>query len=302
MDTKNQSIGIIGVGMVGGALKRYFEEMRGYERGVNLFLYDLDPRKGYQDDVNRSGVIFVAVPTPRSADGGAELDAVILTLEKMSGSKIAVLKSTIPPGTTEMLQKRFPRHRLLFNPEFLTEARAWENMTHPDRQLVGWTSASRAVAREVLSLLPSASLIAPSENFELTATEAEIIKYAANCFLTRKVTFANALHDLAMHHGVRYEHIRKAVGADLRIGASHLDVHHDGYRGYGGYCFVKDTDALIAHCRSQGLEELARFFESDRIYNEQLLKSQGLTPEDVSVHDDEWSKGLLHNDHSTAIS
>lgn len=290
MDNKNQPISIVGVGMVGGALKRYFEEMRGYERGVNLFLYDTDSRKGYDDDVGHADIIFIAVPTPRTAGGGAGLTAVVSALENIHGSKVVVLKSTIPPGTTEMLQKQFNRHELLFNPEFLTEANVWENMIHPDRQLVGWTRVSREVAGEVLALLPEAPLASPSAELDITATEAEIIKYAANYFLTRKVTFANAMCDLSLHHDADYEHIRKGLGRDPRIGVSHLDVHHDGYRGYGGYCFIKDTDALIAHCRSQGLEELARFFESDRIYNEQLLKSQGLTPEEVSVHNHEWIK------------
>ena len=63
------SIGIIGVGMVGAPLKRYFEEFKGYKRGEDLFLYDIDPKKGYYDDINQADVIFISVPTPSSPDG-----------------------------------------------------------------------------------------------------------------------------------------------------------------------------------------------------------------------------------------
>ena len=114
------------------------------------------------------------------------------------------------------------------------------------------------------------------------------MKYAGNVLLARKVVFANAIYDIASHHGVDYEKIRAAFSADSRIGASHLDVYHGGYRGYGGYCFVKDTDGLIAHAEERGLARVRALLAADRTYNEELLRDQGLTPDDVSVHDYEW--------------
>jgi len=281
-------IGIIGVGMVGGPLARFFQEVGGRVRGRDLFLFDTDPVKGYDDDPNRADVVFVAVPTPRGAGGAVQLDALESAFVLMRGPKIIVIKSTVPPGTTERFQKQYPHHKVLFNPEFLTEAHGWEYTLHPDRQFVGATAASRDAAPSVLALLPPAPLMAPSPALTLCATEAEIIKYAANVFLTRKVTFANAIFDLASHHGADYERIRAGIAADQRIGPSHLDVRHHGYRGYGGYCFIKDTDALIAHLRREGLGRDAALFEADRAFNEAVLAAQGLTPEDVSVHDQEW--------------
>ena len=195
----------------------------------------------------------------------------------------------------------------MFNPEFLTERNAWENTCHPDRQLVGWTcptgsrqnnrvglasgrarknkSKSRRVAGRVLALLPKARVSAPSPKLNVTATEAEIIKYAANVFLARKVTFANAIFDLASRHGADYERIRMGLGSDARIGYSHLDVHHGGYRGYGGYCFIKDTDALVAHAAERELYHIAELIGADVAFNAHVLASQGLTPEDVAMHD-----------------
>lgn len=276
--------------MVGGPLARFFADAAGYRRGRDLFLFDTDTAKGYDDDVSMADVIFVAVPTPRGERGAVNLDILALALSAIRGEKIIVIKSTVPPGTTEAFQRRYPRHKFLFNPEFLTEARAWENTLHPDRQLVGATAASRALASFVLALLPPAPIMAPSPALDLSATEAEIIKYAANVFLTRKVTFANAIFDLAGHHAADYEKVRAGIAADSRIGPSHLDVMHHGYRGYGGYCFVKDTDGLIAHLRDEGLDRPAALFDADRAFNDSVLASQGLTPEDVSVHDREWIK------------
>lgn len=283
-------VGIIGVGMVGGTLKRYLEEKRGFLRGEALFLYDTDPKKGFDDDINNADVIFVSVPTPSNHDGSANLSMLESVFKLISGNKIVVIKSTVPPGTTEFFAERYPKHKVLFNPEFLTEAKAWENMLSPDRQLVGWSKNSRDVSGLVLGLLPTAPLTAPSDKLDITATEAEIIKYAANLFLTRKVTFANAICDLAEHHGANYKNIKVGIGSDPRIGHSHLDVAYHGYRGYGGYCFTKDTNALIAHCRKAGIKHSADLFDQDRLFNEEILQRQGLTPEDVSLHDNEWVK------------
>lgn len=280
-------IGIVGVGMVGTPLKRYLEEVKGYGRGVTLFLYDSDPKKGYADDMDKVDAVFVCVPTPRGVSGEADLSHLGSAIQNVAGRKIVIIKSTVPPGTTEYFQKKYSGHKFLFNPEFLTEMHAWENMLHPNRQLVGSTSSSRKEARIILDLLPSAPVLAPSVGWELGATEAEIIKYACNMFLTRKVTFANAIFDIAQFHGADYENIRKGMASDPRIGSSHLDVHYQGYRGYGGYCFTKDTDALIAHCREAGLHGVAEFLSADRVFNENLLDLQDLTPGDVSYHDHE---------------
>ena len=284
MSTK-QKVGIMGIGMVGTPLARYFEEVSGYVRGQDLFLFDIDPAKSYTDDPNHAGIIFLCVPTPPGKNGSADLSRIDAAISRINEPKILVIKSTVPPGTTEYFQTRFPQHNFLFNPEFLTERRAWEDTIHPDRQLVGWTNISKEHAASVAALLPPAPLMAPSPELELNATEAELIKYAANIFLARKVTFANALYDLARHHGIDYEHIRAGLASDSRIGPSHLEIFHGDYRGYGGYCFIKDTDALIAHARTQGLDHVADLISADVHFNTKVLATQGLTPEDVAVHD-----------------
>ncbi len=300
MSEPQLKVGIIGIGMVGTPLKRYFEERRGYERGNTLFLYDTDLKKGYTDDINRSDVIFISVPTPRGEDGSAKINAVEDAFKRLTGNKIVVIKSTVPPGTTEYFQESYPQHKVLFNPEFLTERQAWEDFVKPDRQIVGFTEASIDAAHAVLSLLPKAPFMSPwgmntYRPIKITATEAEIIKYGGNVYFSRKITFANALAQLAENHGVEYDNIRLGMAADFRIGDSHLNVTHGGYRGFGGYCFPKDLNALMTHMEQRGLHEGAELLREDWEFNKKLLESQGLTIEDVSVHDNDWITNKLRN-------
>ncbi len=282
-------VGIIGVGMVGTPLARYFQELKGYQRQRDLFLYDLDPKKGFFDDINKASVVFICVPTPRSPSGAANLAAVESAFQMLTGSKIAVIKSTVPPGTTKKFQGRFPQHKILFNPEFLTARLAWEDFTRPDRQIVGFTSESLDAAHLVLSLLPKAPFMSPwgtntYDRVAITAAEAEVVKYACNVHFARKINFANVLAELAEKLGADYENVRKGIAADHRIGDSHIDVTHGGYRGFGGYCLPKDVDAFIAHLDEMGLGDGAELLRRDRSFNEKLLARQGLTIEDVSAN------------------
>lgn len=272
--------------MVGTPVKRYFQEIKGFKRGQDLFLYDANPAKGYDDDVNKAEIVFVSVPTPSSQSGAADLSHVNSVFEKFSGEKIIVIKSTVPPGATESLQKKYPGHKILFNPEFLTARLAWEDFIKPDRQIVGFTEKSIDAASLVLSLLPKAPFMSPwgintYKQIQITATEAEMIKYASNVFYARKVNFANVLAGLAKKLGADYENVRLAMGADFRLGDAHLNVLHGGYRGFGGHCLPKDMEALIAVLEAQGLKNEAFLLKQDYEFNVKLLEEQGLSWEDV---------------------
>ena len=330
MSQNNLKIGIIGIGMVGTPLKRYFEEVRGHRRGKDLFLYDIDSKKGCLDNINQAHVIFVCVPTPRNPDGSANVAAIGSALRTIKPPKIVVIKSTVPPGTTESLQKAHQKLFLLFNPEFLTESRSWEDMINPDRQIVGHTARSQNHTSAVLGLLPTAFFSSPGTLgtytfMRLNATEAELGKYAGNIFGALKVTYANVLKDFfdtlqianskkGVRAPVRYEHVRAMLAHDRRIGDAWLNVDYHNYRGYGGYCFTKDTDALIANGEktlgtlSQRTPEHKRlskglaFLKAMREYNETLLATQGLTSEDVSVHDHEWIQKKVKGQRSNVKS
>ncbi|PIT92575.1 MAG: hypothetical protein COU08_01780 [Candidatus Harrisonbacteria bacterium CG10_big_fil_rev_8_21_14_0_10_42_17] len=283
-------VGVIGVGMVGDPLAKYFEEIKGYKRGSDLFLFDTDPAKKYQDDINKAEIIFVAVPTPRNPENGmCNLSILEAAVESIPGEKIVVLKSTIVPGTTEKFQKAFPQHKFLFNPEFLTEIMAWEDMMRPFSQIVGFTEKSREEAHMVLSLLPKATFMSPwgtstYEKTQITATEAEFIKYASNAYFARKINFANGLAKLAEKMGANYNNIRKGMAADYRIGDFHLDVTNGGYRGFGGFCLPKDTSGLMKFAKQAEVPEMHDLLMADWVFNENLLREQGLSISDVSEH------------------
>lgn len=227
-------IGIIGYGMVGGAVGAWFKRAKVF-----------DPAK-YPDGlpaVNDCNIVFICVPTPYKKSTGYDYRAIELTAKRLTGKKIVVLKSTVLPGKTAELQKRLPQHTWLFNPEFLRDKTAVQDFLHPDRQIVGVaknTAKHRAAAKLVMRLLPKAPYQAIT-----TSTEAELIKLFANAYGATKVVFFNMIYDVASRLRADYEQVRLGVGNDPRITTSWTKVLSDGYRGYSGKCFPKDVGALI---------------------------------------------------------
>ncbi len=262
---KDIKVGVIGVGMVGGALARYFEKT---ERAP--FLYDSYKNLGSKEEVNQADVIFVCVPTPFHEERGFDLRFIEEeTIPWFEDEKIVVIKSTVLPGTTEKLQKKYPQHRFLFNPEFLTELTADQDMMYPDRQILGYTEQSYTVAGHIIRLLP----LAPYERI-MAATEAEMVKYYGNTWFSIKVTFANQIYDLCQKLGINYDVVKEAAASDKRIGPSHLDVWHKNYRGYGGKCLPKDIRAFIQLADSLGVD--LTLHKTAEAFNNWLMKEQGI--------------------------
>ncbi len=267
-------VGIAGVGMVGGAMQRYLEK----KEGLELFLYDKGKNLGSPKEVNQAELIFVCVPTPYLKDGkGFDLSYVEEALNLLEGEKVVVIKSTVLPGTTGMLQQKYPQHKILMNPEFLTEETADQDMSYPDRQIIGYTEQSHSVAGDVMQLLP----LAPFERI-LPATEAETVKYFGNTWFSVKVSFANQMYDLCQSLGVDYDRMVEAAAADKRIGRTHLNVFHKGARGYGGKCLPKDIKAIIQLADSKGVD--LKLHKAAEIINNELMRVQGI--------DDPEKKGM----------
>lgn len=238
-------IGFIGQGWIGRNYANDFEN-----RGFAVVRYALEePYVKNGEHIPECDIVFIAVPTPTTPKG---FDDSILrqAIKKVGPGKIAVIKSTILPGTTEEIQKDHPDILALHSPEFLRETSAAHDAAHPNRNIIGIpedSEAFRQAAQTVLSVLPRAP-------FELvcSAREAELVKYMGNCFLYQKVVFINMIYDLARALGCRWETVAEAFAADPRIGSSHLKpVHASGHveadkggRGAGGHCFLKDYAAL----------------------------------------------------------
>lgn len=260
--SKNLKIGIMGLGMVGGALKRSFDN-----KGTEIYFYDKKKKEGSVGEVNQADIIFICVPTPFDKTNGFDLSYVEGACSNISGNKIIVIKSTILPGTTENLQKKYPQHKFLFSPEFLTEATADQDVNFPARQIIGYTDKSRGIAEDVMNILPRAS-------FEkiMPAKEAEMVKYFSNTWYATKVVFANQMYDLCQKIGIDYEIVKEAATADKMVGSTHLEIFHKGYRGYGGRCLPKDIRALIDFADKNGVDlELHKKVEE---INNKLAKNQ----------------------------
>lgn len=274
-------IGFIGQGWLG---KNYADDFE--RRGFSVVRYARDPQfAANKEKIAGCDIVFVAVPTPSIPDGkgGVRFDGSIVpsVLPLVGEGKIAVVRSTLAPGFTKELQKQFPKLFVFHAPEFLAEKTAADDTAHPNRNIVGMpedSAAFREKAALILSVLPKAP-------YELAtgSTEAELIKYAGNGFLMWKVLFANIMYELSDKLGADYEAVRAALGADPRIGPSHLKVvdesGHPGSipgRGAGGHCFIKDFATLSLIYRDLvGEEEGTALMQAIERKNNKLLRDAG---------------------------
>ncbi len=305
-------IGIIGVGMVGTPLMKWFLEEKKYKRDEDFFAYDVDPKKGYFDDVTMADILFLCVPTPPNPDGSCNTSIIESVVKNLPDAKrVIVIKSTVPPGATAEFGRKYKdKGYFLFNPEFLTETQAWVDFMRPDRQIVAAADENaRKWTSTVLSLLPGGSFQSPGvagtyQFHEAHSTEAEITKYSGNSFGATKVVFSNIIADFCELLDADYKNVRQLFGHDRRIGHAWTDVYYGNYRGFGGFCFPKDLNAMIAlgekllkqldqsDKRKKVFAEGLKFLKAVRSYNEVLLESQGLTVEEVSIHDESLKERL----------
>jgi len=216
---------------------------RNVEAGRLSFTTDLAPA------VDGADAVFIAVGTPsRKADGHADLSYVFGAAREIAaavtGPVVIVTKSTVPVGTGDEVERIVrevnsqAEFAIVSNPEFLREGAAIEDFMKPDRVVIG-TDDERA--REVMR-----QIYAPfeSETSPLLFTArrtSELIKYAANAFLSIKITFINEVADLCEAVGADVRDVSRGIGLDNRIGAKFLNAGP----GYGGSCFPKDTLALL---------------------------------------------------------
>jgi len=259
-----EKIGIIGIGVLGGAAERYYKE-----NGHKVFCYDKFKKIGSIEEVNKADIIFICVPTPRGAYSACDISIVDEAISCIQGRKVVIIKSTVIPGTTDKLQAKY-LHQVLFCPEFLTEKTAYEDFKNPKVTIIGYSSNVSIIGtRLVLDLLPWAkfSKIMP-------AKEAELFKYFRNSFLAVKDAFANQIYELCQKAQIDYDFIKSCAEADVWIGPEHLDPWRDGYLGFNGKCLPKDTEAFLTWAKQQGanLSVLRKAVE----YNSRLLESQNI--------------------------
>lgn len=221
-----------------------------------------------KEGVEKSDLIFVAVGTPTSADGSADLSAVFAVAEEigkaMNGYKVIVDKSTVPVGTAakvkEILGKN-TKHEfdVVSNPEFLKEGAAIDDFMRPERVVIG---ADSDRASDLVAKLYAPFVLNGNPILRMGTVSAELTKYACNAFLATKISFANEIANLCESVGADYEDVRKGMGTDSRIGRQFL---YAGI-GYGGSCFPKDVRALIR--TSEQFGRLLRIIQEVEAVNE----------------------------------
>jgi nucleotide sugar dehydrogenase len=236
MNDPRPLIGCIGQGYVG---KNYADDLE--DRGYEVVRYALEePYAQNKERIAECDIVFIGVPTPTTPEGFN--DAIVRDAVSYVGAgKIAVLKSTVVPGTTVYIQEQYPDRTVFYSPEFLSEATAREDVSNPFASIVGMTKpeSQKQEAEAVLAILPPAPF-----SRVMTSTEAEIFKYAHNTSGYIQVVFFNLLYDLARSMDVAWENIGDAIAADPYISNRYSNPIHKSGRGAGGHCFIKDFAAL----------------------------------------------------------
>jgi UDPglucose 6-dehydrogenase len=251
------SIGIIGHGYVGGAIASFFQ------KSEPVKIYDIKkPELDTLDDVVQCDIVFIAVPTPIGQMGACNTSIVEEALSSLvdagrrqerihfnSQSRefsefVTVLKSTVPPGFTSSMAKKFPL-RLVFSPEFLTERNSVADYANARHVIAGGNELDTKVyfdhMRKAFGTRSERITFASCEHPET----AEMTKLTVNTMLTAKVAMANELYQICQKLGIDYKLVSYLATMDWRVGQSHMDVPGpDGKLGYGGSCFPKDIANL----------------------------------------------------------
>ena len=245
-------IGIIGQGFVGNAV---YQKFKNY---FDILTYDIDETKCNSDfHYIKKGcdTIFLCLPTPMYEDGTCNTSIVEIMLSQINGygpnkSYDIVIKSTIPPGTTEEWNERFEKLNIVFNPEFLTEANAVSDYENQNRIILGGPRpATTRLKRIFTKVFPKAHII------KTGSRHAEMVKYVTNAFLATKVSFANEMYQICQALDIDYDKVIEYAQHDDRLGKSHWAVPGpDGDFGYGGHCFPKDVKALISLANKYSLD------------------------------------------------
>ena len=233
-----------------------------YEPGLEeMFLRNIQAERLFfttniKDALDKSDVIYLALPTPPGEDGSADLSYVISVAnqigEMMTSYKVIVNKSTVPVGTADKVREVVSAKTnipfdVVSNPEFLREGFAVEDSMNPSRVVVGCSSEK---AKEIMAKIYQPFTNTGIPIIFMDEKSSELTKYAANSFLAVKITFMNEIANYCEKVGADVDKVRLGMGSDDRIGHRFL---FPGI-GYGGSCFPKDVKALIKSGKEENFD------------------------------------------------
>ncbi len=225
------------------------------ERGDLIFTTDI------KEALDNSNIIFIAVGTPMSDDGSANLDYIFSAAHDIANNitrdSLVVIKSTVPVGTgfkvRDEIQSILDKSNsavkidIASNPEFLKEGTAVNDCLHPDRIVIG---AENEEVFDIMKDLYSSFVLNHERFIFMDVKSSEMTKYVANAMLATKISFMNEIANICEVTGANVQKVRLGIGSDKRIG---YDFIYAGC-GYGGSCFPKDVQALIDTAKSNGYE------------------------------------------------
>ena len=219
------TVGIIGCGFVGGALKAWLEENN---RDVRVVVSD--PPKGMNDDISGADVYFLQIHVPTEDDGTQDLTLMKRLISALPDKPVFV-RTTILPGTSDLLSRE-TGHQVCYMPEFLTER---THIADFRKQTMVFTGAVELLSK----------IFVGKKFAVMTPLEAEITKYAHNVFGAYKVTYFNAVREYCEKMGANWANVHNGVLLSGYINDMHTYVPGpDGRFGYGGKCFPKDVNAF----------------------------------------------------------
>jgi UDP-glucose 6-dehydrogenase len=240
-------IGCIGQGFVGKNTADNFEH-----RGFEVVRYALESEyKNNAEKISECNVVFIGVPTPTTPKG-FDYSIVEDVLKLVADGAIAVIKSTLLPGTTTKLQDTYPNKIVLFSPEFLCEKTAAYDVANPMMNVIGLSYDSaghRKAAGSVMKVLPVAD-----HNFIVSSQAAELFKYAHNLNGYFRVILANLLFEVGEKSDVNWGDVKTMMDSDIMMSPYYNTPSHKGGRGAGGHCFIKDM-AAFRHLYEEKVKE-----------------------------------------------
>jgi len=239
-------IGIIGLGVVGNAIKYGFEL-----HGVTVISYDKHKSTEYKfDDLVDTDCIFICVPTP-TIDNVCDTSIVEQCIDQLclyNYSGLIVIKSTVMIGTTQRLIDRYPNLRICFVPEFLRQDHAIKDFTQGQQVLI--VGSGHWPDYELLVQLHGPFVKSAKQ---ITPTEAEITKYFVNSFNALRVVFANAYYEICNKTGSDYQSVLASALTHHSVGSGEYLQCHDQLRGFAGACLPKDVQALATFVGTMNL-------------------------------------------------